>query len=75
MIFVLPHIQEAPEIRMKSENDDFMNSNSSVVVTNWEEDSTDHVKLTSFFPLKETSNTEKILSNCYMKGRHENKMF
>ena len=75
MFFVLPHIQEAPEIRMQSENDDFMNTNNSIVVTKWEEDSTDHVKLTTFFPLKETSNTRKILNNCYMKGRHENEMF
>ena len=75
MFFVLPHIQEAPEIRMQSENDDFMNTNNSIVVTKWEEDSTDHVKLTTFLPLKETSNTEKILNNCYMKGKHENEMF
>ena len=75
MVLVLPHILEAPEIKMNDENSDFINNNDSVVETKWEEDSTDHFKLTTFFPLKETSNTEKILNNCYMKGRHENEMF
>ena len=77
MVVVLPHILEAPEIKMNDENSDFINNNDSVVVTKWEEDSTDPVKLTTFLPMKETSNTERIMKNCYMKGKIKtiNQMF
>ena len=69
MVVVLPHILEAPQIKMNDDNSDFINNNDSVVETKWEEDSTDPVKLTMFLPMKETSNTERIMKNCYMKGK------
>ena len=69
MVAVLPHILEAPEIKMNDDNSYFINNNDSVVETKWEEDSTDPVKLTTFLPMKETSNTERIMKNCYMKGK------
>ena len=69
MVLVLPQITEAPEIANYEKMNDLMKNNNSLIITKWEEDSENHVKLSTFIPFKETSNTEKIMNDCYMKGK------